>query len=153
MLKRILNNRTALCNLLCALLMTILLVLQFTPFWQYGEAGESVSISGYVWFPSDHKALETWLGEQVEGFNLNSFVGTPILILALSTLGAVLCLIKPDRRWTAVLPIACGAAGTICYLSNAALKLGMGWTWHLLICILLLAIGIFNLACQMKKNG
>lgn len=145
MMEKIRNNKGAMVNVICAVLMAILLVLQFTPFWHYGEAGENCSIGSYVWFPNDHNDLEKWLGTQAEGHDLNSFVGMPILILALSALGAVMCFIKPDSGWTALFPTACGVTGMIGYLTNEALKLGVGWIWHLLICIALLALGLVGL--------
>lgn len=151
MFAKIKNNRGAACMLVCALLLMILFILQFTPFWQYGEAGESCSISSYVWFPSDQKELESWLGAQAEDHDLNSFVGMPILTLVLSAAGAVLCLIKPDNGWTALLPTACGLFGAIGYLTTPALKLGMGWTWHLLLCIALLVLGVFGLVQWIRE--
>ena len=146
-----LRKNQTMCMVACAVLMTVLLVLQFTPFWHYGEAGESCSISGYVWFPSDQKALETWLGAQAEGHDLNSFVGMPILVLLLSAVGAVICPVKPEHVLTPVLPAACGLAGTIAYLTTPALKLGAGWTWHLLICMVLLVLGVYGLAKRIGK--
>ena len=151
MMERIRNNKAAMCMLVSAVLMVILLVLQFTPFWQYGEAGESCSIGEYVWFPSDCKDLETWLSAQVEDHDLNSFVSMPILVLVLSAVGAVFCLVKPEKGWTPILPTACGLVGAIAYLTTGALRLGAGWTWHLLICIALLALGIVGFASQMKE--
>ena len=151
MFQKIQNNNTAWIRLLCALLMVILLVTQFTPFWHYGEAGESCSISSYVWFPTDNKALETWLTEQDGRHDLNSFVGMPILVLALSAVGAVVCLIKPDSGMVSLLPAACGAAGVIGYLAVPALKLGTGWMWHLLICAVLLVLGIYGAVRWVKE--
>ena len=132
-------------------LMAMLLVLQFMPFWHYGEAGESCSISSYVWFPTDHKALETWRGEQAQAHDLNSFVGMPILILVLSAVGAALCLAAPGKGAAPLLSAACGIAGMIGYLTTPALKLGTGWAWHLLICIGLLALGAYSLMQQIKE--
>ena len=151
MVEKIRNNQTAALMLMCAVLMAILLVLQFTPFWHYGEAGESASISGYVWFPDDYKALDSWLGEQAEGHDLNSFVGTPILLMVLSVLGAVVCLVKPEKSLTALMPTVCGAAVLIAYLTTPVLRLGAGWTWHLLIGTLLLALGIYGLMQRFGK--
>ena len=151
MMEKIRNDKGTLVNVICAVLMAVLLVLQFTPFWHYGNAGESCSIGGYVWFPSDHKELENWLGIHAEGHDLNSFVGMPILVLVLSAIGAAVFLIKPVTGWTAVFPTACGAAGMMAYLTSAALKLGSGWTWHLLICIALLALGAFSLTQLIKE--
>ncbi len=151
MMEKIKSNKAAACMVVSAILMVILLVLQFTPFWHYGEAGESCSISGYVWFPSDQKALESWLGTQAENHDLNSFVGMPILILLLSAVGAVICMIKPDAGAAPLLPAACGLAGIIGYLTTPALKLGAGWAWHLLICIALLALGVYGLMQWVKE--
>ncbi len=151
MLEKIKSNKAAMCMLISAVLMVILLVLQFTPFWHHGEAGESCSISSYVWFPGDQKALETWLGSQAADHDLNSFVGMPILILALSAAGAVICLIKPDKGATPLLSTACGLAGMIGYLTTPALKLGTGWAWHLLICIALLALGVYGVVQWVKE--
>ena len=150
MMEQIRNNKRAAIHIFCAVLMAILLILQFTPFWHYGEAGESCSIGSYVWFPSDCKALETWLCDQIENHDLNRFVGMPILMMALIAVGAVLCLIKPEQGITAVLPTLCGAAGIICYLTVPALKLGSSWAWHLLICIALLALGVIGLVQWYK---
>lgn len=146
MLERIRNNKAAAGMLVSALLMVILLVLQFTPFWNYGEAGESCSISSYIWFPSDHKDLESWLGTNAEGHDLNSFVWLPILVLVLSALGAVFCVTKPDAGATSLLPAGCGIAGIIAYLTEPALKLGAGWMGHLVICIVLLVLGVYGIA-------
>jgi len=151
MLKELRKNKWATCNWICALLMIVLLVMQFVPFWHFGEAGESCSISSYVWFPSDYKDLESWLDTQAEGHDLNSFVGMPILVLVLSAVGAALCLIKPDKGMTTLLPALCGAAGTWAYLTTPALKLGAGWAWHLRICIALLALGIYSLMQWAKE--
>lgn len=152
MMEKIKNNKGALINVICAVLMVVLLVLQFTPFWHYGEAGEACSISDYVWFPTDHKDVESWIAGQVEGHTLNGFVAMPILVLVLSAVGAVLCMVKLDNGWMALLPTACGAVGSVAYLMDAALKLGAGWMWHLVICIALLALGILNLVQCIKER-
>lgn len=151
MFQKYFNGKTSMANVICAVLMILLLIMQFTPFWQYGEAGESCSISAYVWFPSDHKDLETWLGTQAEDHDLNSFVGMPILTLVLSAAGAALCLIKPEKGAMALLPTVCGAAGMIGYLTTPALKLGAGWAWHLLICIALLVLGVYGVVQWVRE--
>lgn len=151
MTEKLRNNKAAGCMVVCGVLMALLLIWQFTPFWHYGEAGESCSISGYVWFPSDQKTLETWLGSQAEGHDLNSFVGMPILIMLLSAAGTVCCLIAPHKGAVPLLPAACGLAGVIGYLTTPALKLGTGWAWHLLICIVLLLLSGYSLIEWVKK--
>lgn len=145
------GNKTVGWNVLCAVLMAILLVMQFTPFWQYGETGESSSISAYVWFPNDNGDVESWLESQIEDFNINDVILTPILVLLLGGLGVVICLLKRDSRMAALLPTACGAAGAVGYLGNAALRLGNGWAFHLLLCIAIAAAGVLCLINAKKE--
>ena len=145
------GNKTVVWNVLGAVLMAILLVMQFTPFWQYGEAGESCSISSYVWFPNDNGDVESWLEGQIEDFSINDVILVPILVLLLGFLGVVICLLKRDARMAALLPTACGAVGTIGYLGNAALKLGNNWGFHLLLCIAIAAAGVLCLTSANKE--
>ena len=139
-----LKNKTVLTNMVCALLMIVLLVLQFLPYWQYAEDGGSCSISGYVWFPTDHKELESWISAQVEGYDLNGFVGAALLVFGLAVTGTAFCLFQRRNGWPSVLVTACGAAGMIVYLCNGALRLGSVWLVHLLVCAAVLALGIYS---------
>ena len=150
MMEKIRSNKGMAINVCCAALMAILLFLQFVPFWYYGEAGETSSISSYIWFPSDHKELESWLTSQAENHDLNSFVAMPILTLVLSAIGTIFCLMKAQNGWTALLPATCGTVGTLTYLTSPALQLGSGWTWHLLLCIAVGALGVVGLIQQVK---
>lgn len=154
MVEKLRNNKVTGCMVVCGVLMALLLALQFTPFWYYGEAGESCSISGYVWFPTDQKALESWLTSQTEAHNLNSFVVGPILTLLLSAVGAVVCLFAPHKGATPFVPAVCGLTGMIGYMTTPALKLGTGWIWHFLICIALLMLGVYSLIeCARQRRA
>ena len=76
-------------------LMGLLLLLHFMPFWSY--EGISTSIQTYIWFPSDHAQLETYLASQVGGeFSINSILLMPILVLVMTIAGIILCLWKWD---------------------------------------------------------
>lgn len=145
------GNKTGVWNVLGAVLMVILLVMQFTPFWQYGETGESCSISSYVWFPNNNGDVESWLESQIEDFEINDLILTPILVLLLGGLGAAFCLLKRNSRMAALLPMACGIVGTVGYLGNAALRLGNGWAFHLLLCIAIAAAGVLCLIGAKKE--
>ena len=138
------SNRTSVCNVICAVLMVILLVLQFSSFWQFGENQEtSVSIQGYIWFPSDHNDLVKYFEEATgTDHDINSILLPPILTLVLGAVGAVLCLIKADQIWTPAFPIVCGAVGAWGYLTKAVFKLGVNWPLHLVVCIAMLIVGI-----------
>lgn len=145
------SNRTSVCNLICALLLAVLLVLHFTPFWTYGENGETSAIQGYIWFPSDHGELEKYFEEATGAdHDINSILGMPILVLLLGTVGALFCLIKSDQMWTAIFPVACGVSGLWGYLSKAVFKLGTNWGLHLTLCIALIAMGAISLVIGYK---
>ena len=42
------KNKNGMMNVLSAVVMVILLVMQFMPYWQYADDGSSCSVSGYV---------------------------------------------------------------------------------------------------------
>jgi len=150
------SNRTSVCNLIAAVLLVSLLVLQFMPFWQFGENQEmSASIQGYIWFPTDHKDLEAYFEQETGAkHDINSVLLMPILVLVLGAVGVVLCLMKNDRLWAAAFPTACGAVGLWGYLATAVIKLGVNWGLHLIVCLALVAIGVatFYLGYKDMKN-
>lgn len=136
-------------NIVCALLALALIVLQFIPYWHFGE-GEAASISGYIWMPSDHndlaKYFEESLGEKVD---INNELGTPILVLVLGLAAAGLCCWKPQGMLPSLCGAAQGLAGVVGYLSSPVLRLGSLWGLHLALSIALLAWGVAGLALQL----
>ena len=66
-------------NLLCAVLCAVLLALQFVPFW--AEEDGQVSIGGYIWFPSDHKTLDSQLSAEIEGYAIGDVVPLAVLLI------------------------------------------------------------------------
>ncbi len=139
-------------SILCACLMVLLLVLQFVPYWQYGEEPEDVSIQRFVWFPTDCKGLEKQIGEEIldPGFSVGRIVLMPILELLLCAAGSVLCLLKGEEKWVSLFPVAAGGFGIWGYL-NPAFRLGSLWTLHFAVCILLLAAGAFLAYIRFKE--
>ena len=137
-------SRTSVCNVIGAVLLVVLLVLQFTPFWQYGEAQEeTTSIQGYIWFPTDNSALEKHLKATVDSSHtVDSILMMPILVLVLGAVGTALCLAKADQLWAGIFPAACGAVGLWGYMTKAAFRVGSNWLLHVIVCIALIFIGI-----------
>lgn len=149
-----LAGRSTLCSVVCAVLMLALLVCQFVPFWTVPETGESVSISRYIWFPDECDDLEDYLQTAVhEDFTVNELVLQPVLMLALSALGAALCFIKRDSTPVLIAPIACGLIGIWGYLAQPALQLGGGWVIHLTICIAMAAVAAAGLITESWKKA
>lgn len=142
-------------NLVSAALLIVLLVLQFTPFWHFdGETEQSSSIQSYVWFPDDHKELDSYLTEACgENYSLNSIVAMPVLVLALGAVGVVLCAVKSNRWQVSMLPAACGLVGAWGYLSRAAYHLGSGWGFHLVLCIAVTILAAAAIALGLRETN
>ncbi|MGN1021358.1 MAG: hypothetical protein ACI4O7_13425 [Aristaeellaceae bacterium] len=145
---------TRIMNIACAVLALVLLVLQFTPFWYMGGETEPVSIGGYVWFPSDHGEVTSYLQEQVSSdFKVNDVIAMPILVLLLSVATIVLCVWKMSNPLVSLLPIACGLCGVWGFLAKAAFRLGSTWGFQFALCIALIALGAVALAMGLKKEA
>ncbi len=61
-------NPKILINLICALCLIAVLVLQMLPYWSYEVDGESqtAAVAGYVWLPKEHKDLENMFKDELE---------------------------------------------------------------------------------------
>lgn len=144
-------GKAKICNILCIVLMGVLLVLHFMPFWSYD--GISTSIQTYVWFPTEHADLGTYIAGQVGGdYNINSIVLMPVLVLVLTVIGIVLCIIKSENLFVGLLPLGCGLIGIWGYLSKAAFRLGTNWVLHLMVCIAMVAAGALKMYFLAKEE-
>lgn len=65
-------DRTTLPNCAAALIMVLVLVLMFVPFWNLGtpEKPVSASICSYIWFPKDNIKLTTAIKNEVKAVDL-----------------------------------------------------------------------------------
>lgn len=146
-MSRFFTNRTSICNLISVILLIVLLVFQFTPFWSYGENGDlTASIQGYIWFPSDHSALEKYFeAETSADHTINAVLAMPILLLLVGAVGIVVGLLKADQVWVGTFPTVCGAVGLWGYLTKPVFQLGGNWHLQLILCLALLAMGIVTL--------
>lgn len=121
-------DRDTMPNYLSALVMAVIVVMLFTPFWHFGEgeAAQAVSINSYVWFPSDNTQVESYFQEALgEKPDINSVIVAPILLLVFGVLGALVCIMKADQPFAAIFPAfaPCGAR------RNGWLCLGNGSWW------------------------
>ena len=137
-------EKSKICNIICILLMGALLVLHFMPFWSYD--GMSTSIQSYVWFPTDHAALESYIAGQVGGeYNINSIILMPVIVIVATVVGIVLCLSMSDNFFVGLVPLGCGLVGAWGYLTKAAFQLGTNWGLHLAVCIAMIAVAILKM--------
>ena len=155
MSKEVSFKRTRLGAIVCAVLMLAVLVLQFTPYWHIGEGEEQqdVSIGAYVWFPTDHKEVDTYMKEQVSSdFNISGVVGVHSLVLVLSAAGLVLCLIKPAMPVSPVLVMGSSVSGLVGCLGMKAFQLGSTWAVLLILFIAALVMGGLTLYWRIKQQ-
>lgn len=141
---------------ICAALMLLLLVLQFMPFWHYGEQGElSASINAYIWLPMDHNDLTDYLTASIgDDYVINQILFMPIVTLILEACGIPFCLFKSKHPASLLFPAACGFAGVWGYLTKPAFRLGANWGVHLALCIAMLLVAACALYTEYrsKKN-
>ena len=144
-------EKSRICNIIGIVLMGALLVLHFRPFWNYD--GISTSIQSYVWFPSDHAALESYIAGQVGGeYSINSIVLMPVIVLVATVVGIVLNISMSDNPLVSLVPIGCGIVGIWGYLTKPAFQLGTNWMLHLVVCIAMVAIAAMKMVLLAKHE-
>lgn len=143
MLKK-LNLAKRILNYLGAALSLAMLVMQFVPFWTYGE--KTASINSFVWLKATDGELTGWLASNAPGFNaytdMNSLVLAPVLMFVLCILGAIFCAKNAKAAFISLLPFFCGVIGIIGYLTQPVLQLGDGWIIHIAISAALALVGL-----------
>ena len=139
---------------ICAVLLLVLIVLQFIPFWHYGEPEKATSINGYVWMPTDHTDLEKWLASEAEGANVTAghLVLMPLLVLVLGVAAIILCFVQSDNVYSLLAPGVAGCIGAIGYLKEAALHLGSNWGIHLTLCIVIVLLAAGGFICGIRER-
>ena len=113
----------------------------------------STSIQSYVWFPTDHAALESYIAGQVGGdYSINSIILMPIIVLVTTVAGIILCVAMSDNLLIGLIPLGCGLVGIWGYLSKAAFQLGTNWVLHLVICIAMVAAAALKMYFIAKND-
>ena len=144
-------SKTKLFNYVCALLTLVLLVLQFTPFWNYN--GQTASINGFVWLNPQGAEINNWFTSQLgTAVNVNSVVITSVLVLLLGVAGVVLCVMKSDIGLMALLPAASALSGIYAFALKPVFRLGSTWIVQLVLCIAILAMAIITVIVGNKEN-
>lgn len=136
------NNTLKVTNIICVVLLVILFICQFTPFWNL--EGQSISIGSYIWFPTDHTDLTVYFEQQISSdYTIESMVLSSVLQLVLPVLTLFLFFRNPESKHTGILSICAGIAGICIYLLKPAYRLGL-WKVPFGICCLLLVTGILS---------
>lgn len=151
------KSLSQICLYICIVLCLALIVTQFLPFWTNevsvkNEEGErsnqevTLSIWGYLSFPEEDTQKQfgkIFTSEFGDEFSLNNIAGTACLILGLGILSIIFILLKSDKPWTFMFPLACGISGVVGYLSEPVLQIGNLWIVHLILSGLVVAACIY----------
>ncbi|MBR6009520.1 MAG: hypothetical protein IK056_10575 [Clostridia bacterium] len=110
------------------------------------DGKKDVSIMGFVGFPEDLKdTFESEVAYQIFGYNRNTVVLAPIVLLILLVLGVVFAILKRDTFASGICPTAAGCLGVITYLASQFLKLGNYHTLHTIGFAVLFIVGALQL--------
>ncbi len=135
-------NKIKACSRACAVLLALLVLCQFLPYWHVaGENGGSVSICDLTWFPHLYPELKAHLSTLVEGFPVNGVAYLSVLLMVLSGVGIFLCLRKGGSS-PSVLPVIIGVAGAAGYLCQPTMMAGTYWALHLALLVLVAVTGL-----------
>lgn len=144
-------NPVKLGNLLCALVMAVLVVLQFVPFWHVD--GEGISTMGYLGFPDDHNNLSSWLNSSIAGgFSINQIVGWVFFGTVACIVGVILCVKFRENAPSALMSAVAGIIGILFCVTEPAFRMGSLWGLHLVLYILLLGLAAAVFALNWKTE-
>lgn len=154
------NNYKQTCNILCAVLTLVLIVLMFIPFWVIAEQEIDASIADYLWFPTDQEALESMMKEWTGITKKSDFIAVKndiVLGLFFSfVLGAVGVVVGGVvKRRSVVAPLmgaVAGVAMTITYLTQVVFTYGQNYGLHLAVAVVTAVVCLFTLALYVAQK-
>ena len=141
-------------NYVCVVLMLLLLVTQFLPFWNCADCEDGVaSVSDYVWFPDHHKDITKEIMKEIYGkkFEVSEVVTAPIVIFASCVLGIIFCIKDSHKPAVALIPLAGSLFGAFGYLTSPGLQVGQNWILHLIACVLVAICALVVLSEPIVK--
>lgn len=165
-------NHNIPCNILLAVLIIVLLVLQFLPsYWTYSykmaDSDDIIdlnpSLQGLIWWPVENQEFiwaedglnmptykETYFNEHGLKLNkkmhpINDVIGMPVASIAFGALAVVFCIFKLKRFWTAIFAALVGVFGVIGYMTVDIFRMNDMWIYHLAVCVAISVISLFSL--------
>lgn len=168
-MKKINNNQMR--NYICAVLMIVLLLTQFLPFWECvgckNHENKLISISAYLWFTDDHKPVTEnmtdvyleYFGAGLKDengksykFRANDVSETPVAIVIATVVCLFMCFWKPQKVYATVSALIGGAYGIYGYLTNLALQCGRNWMIHFFVAVVVSVVAAVAIGFSVYKT-
>ena len=148
-MKKKLPSLSAICAV-CALSMILLLIMQFLPFWNTGA--DTVSISQYIWFPSDHADVTTYIAPYTDAQHpINDFVTPCVLVLLLSAVAAITYLFSRRNILVPTCTLVGSLSGILCCL-KPTFRMGSLWIPILIFSLTGTAASIFAFCISIRER-
>jgi len=147
---------TRICNLLCAVLLLVMLCLQFLPYWNH--SGRDVTIADYTWNPQTKenkkltKQFEKVSKSYGEEYDINDLVTGPIILMAAAAVTVALCCIGSNKTATALVPAIGAGVGINGFMSNLVLRMNPMWMAFVGICAVILVLALAVLVVAIIKT-
>ena len=158
---------TSVCNLICVVLLIVVLVMQFQPFWTcpgcktHKKVEKEVSIAEYIWTPKHHDSLTDEMTDYyreyygpdykdpITGrkfkFVPNYILPAPLTVFLGCVVGIVGCVIFRKKFFMAGIPLVVGVAGMLGHLTYPAMMIGKDNQTHLILLIVVTAVAAISL--------
>ena len=139
---------------ICIVLMLLLLVTQFLPFFECpGCESGTTSVSDYVWFPDHHKEITKGVMKDLYGreYEVAQVILPNIAILVSCVLGIIFILKSGANPWISPIPFAGSAIAVFGYLTTIGLQIGQNWILHLGAAALVLICSLVTLSEPIVK--
>lgn len=147
---------TKITNYIAVVLLFVLLLLQFLPYWTTSDGATTLSIQGYVWWPlekPDGPAMTNFFKDQFgKDWLIDEVVLLPCLTLACAVLTFFFGIKKPNRLWMNIVYLTAGIYCVITFLTNPAYQLNGMYILHLILGFLLVAASVANIALRPWKK-
>ncbi len=144
-----LKNRVTICNLICVVLLLALVAVQlFLPYWSYEKKDETVEVTlgEYVWFVKDHRTMTNDFKDVYgKDFKVDVVAYPHLYMILIAGFGVVFCILKYFSKVPILFGLADGIMAIYYFSTNAVLQSGATWYASLIPGALLILVALYSL--------
>ena len=147
---------TKITNYIAVVLLFVLLLLQFLPFWSTPDGETTMSIQEYVWWPLEKPkgpAMTDYF-EDLYGrdWKIDQIVLMPCVILACAIVTFFFGIKRPNRLWMNIVYLIGGFFCITGFLGNPIYRLNGIYIVHVILGALLIVASIANIVLRPWKG-